>query len=568
MISGCARSVTAPRSMRTTQTSQRQQEPARCTSRCLPLAYASAPRQQRRVATMATSRPDQVQSSERVSVPSYKVEDLQTGIVHFGIGNFARSHQMSYMEELLCRDFESHKGWAYTGAGVRASSGKKKEKSFGEQGNRYCIFKSNGDRSKQEVQVVGAIREILTGPLSPGELLKRITSEDTRIVSMTITEKGYATPFSDEDKKMLELAKSGKGDSIFTELEDNAKDYDGATAMGYIIAGLAARRALGHGGITIMSCDNIPKNGEHLTEKIMDKLESVDCDLRKWVEENCSFPNCMIDSITPSTDDEVIAELEANFGIKDNVPVPREFFKQWVIEDKFVAGRPAWEDVGAQMVEDVYPYEVTKIRMLNVGHTILALAGSLKDIGDSPTAAKDASIAQLYKGIFENEIRPVLEDVPGMDAIDLQCYQEQLVERFTEGLPDDLGRMLQDTFVKLRIQMVPAIIAGYKAGLDMRGLACTVACWGHYIGKIGGSGEELQDPCREALTKAVADGGIEKLLDNEEVFQELVSNKEWREAVTSSYNTIKEDGVDAAIEAAYPSGKSAKQAKTLSTASA
>mmetsp|Transcript_23257 Transcript_23257/g.59599 ORF Transcript_23257/g.59599 Transcript_23257/m.59599 type:complete len:534 (+) Transcript_23257:360-1961(+) len=512
----------------------------------------------------------QVKASADVSVPNYDPSELATGIVHFGIGNFARSHQMSYMEDLLRVDFEGTKGWAYTGAGVREASGKKHQEEYGSQGYRYSIVQSNGSGSKQHVQVVGAMHDILVGPSTPGELLKRLASKETRIVSMTITEFGYTIPFSPQDELLLKLARreglQSEGDDPFAAADKKPKKYDGATVMGYIIAGLEARRVMGHGGMTILSCDNIPENGNYVHSKVMEKLDSVDKSLKAWVEENCSFPNCMVDSITPATDDKVKSNLEERFGIKDKSPVPREFFKQWVIEDNFVAGRPAWEKVGAQMVKDVHPYELAKIRMLNIGHTVMTLPGLLKELKNGPDAANDPNISQLYLSVIEQEIRPVLKKKPGMSAINLPKYQKQLVHRFTKGLPDGLVRIAQDTSEKLRVQGIPAIRDGYDAGLDMKGMAFTVAAWGRYIEQVSEAKDKLQDLRGDTVMKAMSTGGIDALLDNKEIFQELTSDRRWRDSVKSAYNSIKSDGVDATIQLLYPRTSSVWRGKSIAIA--
>uniref|UniRef100_A0A061SEF6 mannitol 2-dehydrogenase n=1 Tax=Tetraselmis sp. GSL018 TaxID=582737 RepID=A0A061SEF6_9CHLO len=500
-------------------------------------------------------KPNEVTESDKVLVPRYQQHDLSTGILHFGVGNFARAHQMSYMEELLRVDFHNAKHWAYTGVGVRDSS-KRHQSMLGEQGYRYCIVQSNGDGSKQQVQIIGALRDVLVGPTAPGEILRRVVSESTRIVSLTITEFGYTIPFSKQDDQLLKLVQSIRNDSKtapFMDADAHPEPYNGATVMGYIVAGLAGRRAAGNGGITVMSCDNIPHNGDYLKKKLMEKLESVDKDLKQWVQTNCTFPNSMVDSITPSTTEKVKEDLARRFGIQDNSPVPREFFKQWVIEDNFAAGRPAWEKVGAQLVQDVTPYELTKIRLLNISHTVMALPGILKGLELSPEAACDRGIGRLYKSVIRHELRPVLEGTPGVtESIDLGEYQRQLVRRFEDGLPDGLVRIAQDTSEKLRVQGVPAVLEGLKAGIRMKGMAFTVAAWGHYISAAGEKGEKLNDLRGEMVKDDMRLGGIDRLLDNAEVFPGLCNNEQWRLMVKDSFARIQEKGVDAAIRNLYP----------------
>jgi len=524
--------------------------------------------------------------SENVSVPSYDSNELSTGILHFGVGNFARGHQMSYMEDLLAVDFDNAKTWAYTGVGVREASGKRHQQELGTQGFRYSIVQSDGSGEQQKVQVVGALRDILVGPTAPGEIVRRISCKQTRIVSLTITENGYNTPLSDQDDLLMKLADSAASDaSAFAEADANPGQYNGATYMGYIFAGLKARRALGNAGITLMSCDNIPHNGNHMKSKVLSMLEDIDQSLKEWVEDNCTFPNSMVDSITPKTSQKLKDELECRFGIADNDPVPREFFKQWVIEDSFAAGRPAWEKVGVQIVkvllaslwqmvnvcdqsfwdvenlfshravfeQDVTPYELTKLRMLNVSHTVMGMSGMLKGLENTAEAASDEHVGHLYRSIIAHEILPVLElktDVT--NNIDLDEYQSTLKHRFVNGLVDTLPRIAQDTSEKLRVQTVPAIIEGLDANLEMNGLALTVAAWGHYINKISDDQETLEDPRADAVMQAMKDGGIEKLLETEEMFQQLTGNKTWCQTVVSAYNDVEKEGIEKAITNIYP----------------
>jgi len=489
-----------------------------------------------------------------VQLPTYDRSKLETGIVHFGVGGFHRSHQLGYLDRLLRLDPEENYKWGYTGVGVLPMDSGMKE-ALNEQNYLYSIVSQSKTSSdthvNEEVQVSGALRDMLLAPEEPGEVMKRLSAKSTHIYSLTITEFGYTVPVSHGDNALLELAANAASEP-WAEADADPKAYLGATALGYIVAGLAARKASMAGGATILSCDNIPGNGENVRERVIHRAEEHSTDLKEWIEFNCTFPNCMVDRITPITHNQLIIDLANKHNLKDNWPVNCETFSQWVIEDKFVdgrSGRPKWEDVGVQLVEDVAPYELTKIRLLNVVHTTMVFPALLMGLEYIHEAATHPLVKKYYYTVMNKELRPTLMKIPGIEAIDLDKYENTLIERFSnEIIADTLQRVAMDTSDKLSVQGVPAILDGFEVGCNMKGMAFCVAAWAHFITRSISAGHVLRDQKARVIEMAMS-SDINHLLDTDLVFHELIFHKKWRSMVTYYHGQIGTEGISTALEA-------------------
>jgi len=285
---------------------------------------------------------------------------------------------------------------------------------------------------------------------------------------------------------------------------------------------------------------------------VLERAEKVGDGLKEWIQFNCTFPNCMVDRITPMTSEAVKQSLAEKHGIKDNWPVACETFSQWVIEDNFVegiSGRPRWEEVGVQMVKDVKPFELAKIRMLNVTHTVMALPALLMGLEYVFEAAAHPLLKDFYTHVMREELRPTLEGIEGIEQINLDVYQDILVERFNNTLVADTNmRVSHDTSQKFSVQGCPTVKEGLALGLPMRGMAFMIACWAHFINKCGRAGISFKDGQSNALEAAMAGTtGIEALLDIEPVFHELMYEDEWRAQVTNYYEQITYEGIRQAL---------------------
>jgi fructuronate reductase len=315
--------------------------------------------------------------SASIRRPAYDRSQLKPGIVHLGLGAFARAHLADYTEDALERNFDA---WGIIGASLQRPDQRDRLKP---QDGLYTFLKRAP--AGPELRVIGSVLDVLVAPENPATLIARMASAETRIVSLTITEKGYchdpATGRLREDHPDI--------------LHDLDHPDAPRSAIGLITAALALRKAEGLAPFTAMSCDNLPHNGKVLRGLIRDFAALRDDTLAQWIEANGAFPSTMVDRIVPATTDADIAEVESLRGLHDAAPVIGEPFRQWAIEDVFVMGRPAWGEVGAQLVSEVAPFEFMKLRMLNGAHSSLAYLGYLAGHETVAQASGDAVLARF-----------------------------------------------------------------------------------------------------------------------------------------------------------------------------
>jgi mannitol 2-dehydrogenase len=352
-----------------------------------------------------------------------------------------------------------------------------------------------GDRAR----VVGAMREYLLAPDDPIAVVERLAAPECRIASLTITEGGY---FVNQG--------TGEFDADHPDIRhDLASPHAPRTAFGLLAEALDRRREHGLDPFTIQSCDNLQANGDVARRMILAYLERRDPDLREWVEDEGAFPNAMVDRITPQTTDAHRALVRDRFGITDGWPVVCEPFLQWVIEDRFPLGRPAWEKAGAQLVPDVHPYEMMKIRLLNGGHQALCYLGMLLGLRYADEAMADPDVRRLLEAFMEREVTPLLPPVPG---IDLAAYRRTLFERFANPvLRDQLARIGTEGSARIPKFVLPSIqdvLA--RGGGPMRALTFTVAAWFRYLAAdVDAAGAPLpkSDPMLDELVRRARQGG-------------------------------------------------------------
>jgi len=420
-----------------------------------------------------------------VAAPKYDRADLSPGILHFGVGNFHRAHQAVYLDDLLGsgRDHD----WALVGAGVLPSD-KAMRESLGAQDWLTTVVEQ--DSGHMAARVTAPMVDFVTAA-DPAALLSRLADPAIRIVSLTITEGGY----------FIDPA-SGKFDPAHPAIATDGADIDHPkTVFGFILAGLMRRRAAGTVPFTIMSCDNIPGNGHVTADAIRGLARLVDPKLAEWVEANVAFPNGMVDRITPATSDRERRFLLDEFGIDDNWPVFCEPFRQWVLEDRFTAGRPALETVGVTFVEDVAPWELMKIRILNGGHAAIAYPAGLMDIHFVHEAMEEPLVSAFLTKVEREEIIPVVPPVPGTD---LNAYFSLIVERFSNPkIGDTVRRLCLDGSNRQPKFIIPSIADRLRAGRGITGLALASALWCRYCYGTtdSGAGIEPNDPAWERLQK-------------------------------------------------------------------
>jgi mannitol 2-dehydrogenase len=382
--------------------------------------------------------------------------------------------------------------------------------------------------------------DYLFGPDDPEAVLVAMTDPATRIVSLTITEGGY-----------LVNQATGEFDaadpSIQGDLADGAVP---STAFGYVVEALRRRRAAGTEPFTVMSCDNIQGNGEVAHKMIGAFARLKDAELACWIEEHVSFPNCMVDRITPVTTDHDRAVLAERFGVEDGWPVVCEPFIQWALEDRFPTGRPPFDLVGAQLVPDVTPYELMKLRLLNASHQAMCYLGYLAGYRYAHEVCADPLFTGFLLGYMDEEATPTLEPVPG---VDLDDYKHQLVERFANPeIRDTLARLCAESSDRIPKWLVPVIRHELAAGGPVRRSALVVAAWARYAEGVDERGEriEIVDNRRDKVMARAAEQGTDRLafLRDPDLFGDLVEDERFTTEYVAALDSLHERGARATLE--------------------
>lgn len=405
---------------------------------------------------------------DRISTPSYERSALTVGIVHFGLGNFHRSHEAMYLDRLM----EAGEGadWGICGVGLMPQDGAVRDVMVA-QDCLYTLVVRHPD-GELEPRVVGSILEYVFAPDEPQVVLSWLSDPAVRIVSMTVTEGGY-----------LKDPVTGEFDASHPAVLHDVEHLDRPrTAFAFIVAGLRERHGAGLAPFTVLSCDNLQGNGAYAKSAVVGFARLVDPELADWIEEEVAFPNCMVDRITPATT-EADRIAMANFGFDDQWPVPAEPFTQWIIEDDFPAGRPTLESVGVQFVDDVTPYELMKLRLLNASHQAIAYFGALLGYTYVDEAMGDGLIREYLVAYMATEGKPTLGPLPG---IDLDDYMSTLIERFSNPrISDTLRRLATDGANRMATFTLPAIRENLSADRSVVLGAAMVAAWAQFWEAIG-----------------------------------------------------------------------------------
>ena len=475
---------------------------------------------------------------ERILKPNYDRADSQVGMVHFGVGGFHRAHQAIYTEQLLNQG--KALDWRICGAGVREADRQMRD-ALADQDYLYTLYEL-GDTDDLSIQVVGVIKDCLVVQDQRDALLAMMSSASTRIVSLTVTEGGYYTDDSTGEFKH-------DHPDILADLKAPEAP---STVFGLITEALARRRDAGVGPFTVMSCDNLPHNGDVVRKAVLGYAALRDTDLHDWMSENVTFPNAMVDRITPMTSEAHKAQLTEETGIVDAWPVVAEPFLQWVVEDKFCAGRPEWEEVGVQFTDDVTPYEEMKIGLLNGAHLAMTYLGTLLGYQFAHETMEDPSRRGYVRLDMDEDVTPRLKPVPG---IDLTEYKDTLIERFSNrAICDQLSRICSDGFSKFPKFVFPTLRRQIKAGVSLDRTALIVAAWTHYLNGMDENGVAyaMIDPKLDLLQAAISDPSkvVERMLALEDVFgEDLPNSAAFVEAYQQQLNKLQNQGVHATLKA-------------------
>jgi mannitol 2-dehydrogenase len=475
------------------------------------------------------------QIKDKASVPGYRRDQLSAGIFHIGCGNFHRSHQAVYLHELF-NTGEGH-DWALVGGGVREADEHMRQALMAQDLFTTVVEQEAG---KSAAHVTGAMIEFVKAG-DAAAMVKRMAQPDVRIVSLTITEGGYYIN-----------AATGKFDPEHPDMAHDAKHPDQPkTVFGIILKALKVRRQNGLVPFTVMSCDNIPHNGVVTKNAVAGLADAGDKAFGDWVRDNVAFPNGMVDRITPATGDRERALLKDQFGIEDNWPVFCEDFKQWVLEDKFTAGRPALEKVGVQFVEDVSPFELMKIRILNGGHAVIAYPAGLLDVHFVHEGMEHPLVKAFLDKIETEEIIPCVPPVPNTNIAD---YYKLIVRRFSNPkIGDTITRLCLDGSNRQPKFIVPSIRDRLVAGKSVTGLALESALWCRYCYGVSDSGKVIppNDPNWDHLqtvAKAAKDNP-DAWLAMDEIYGDVAKSAVFREAFAKALNALWKNGTKATLEA-------------------
>jgi mannitol 2-dehydrogenase len=402
--------------------------------------------------------------ASRVASPSYDRGTVRTGIVHIGVGGFHRAHQAMYIDRLMNAGLAHD--WGICGVGVLPADRRMRD-ALAAQDGLYTLVVKHPDGSL-EPRVIGSIVEYLLAPDDPDAVVEKMAHPDTRIVSLTITERGYNTD------PVTGVFDGGAAD-VRADLQPDAVLR---TTFGLVTEALARRRARGLSAFTVLSCDNFKGNGDLARRGFTAFATLRDPELGAWVRREVSFPNSMVDRITPLTTAGDVAMVQDRFGIADAWPVVCEPFAQWVVEDRFPAGRPPWEAAGVQLVEDVVPYEAMKLHLLNGSHQALAYFASLAGHTFVHEACQDPLWSRFLREYMDREVTPMLPAVPG---VDLDEYKRTLLQRFrSAAAADTVARLCAQTSALIPKYVLPVIRAGLASGGEVHRAAAVVASWARY----------------------------------------------------------------------------------------
>lgn len=401
----------------------------------------------------------------QVLTPAYDRQKTTPGIAHLAVGNFHRAHQALYVDRVLARP--GQQDWAIVGLGLRDNTRETRRAAImAEQDGLYTLTEFAPDNT-HTIRVLGAITEYVQAAKDRAAAIKRLADPAIKIVSLTITEGGYYVDAS--GTFMLD------DPAITADLKREVPE----TAFGLVTEALRLRRESGAGPFTVMTCDNLRDNGTVARTAFCSFAEARDPALGAWIKENVTFPSTMVDRITPSVSEADITRLDDMSGIADQMPLFAEDFTQWVIEDKFCAGRPELEAVGVEFTDDVGPYEQVKLRMLNASHSMLALPGVLMDYDTVPHAMADAGLVTLLEQFLANDASPLITPPKGVSLSD---YARQVLHRFRNpAVGDQLLRIASDSASKLPVFWTDTVKGVLKDGKDHRRVAFGVACFLEYL---------------------------------------------------------------------------------------
>jgi mannitol 2-dehydrogenase len=447
-------------------------------------------------------------SSAEARFPTYDRSALAPGVVHIGVGRFHRAHQGTYFDEIAEQGIST--GWGVVGVGLR-SAGQRRE--LLAQECEYAVLERSPDRDR--VRVVGSLLDYLSAREEPAAVLAVLADPSTKLVTVTVTGDGYGEPL-----------------------------------VGYLVEGLRLRREAGQPPFTVLSCDNVVRNGEAVRRGVLALASARDERLASWIEEHVAFPCSVVDRITPEASESEVGLLEREFGIHDRAPVVCEDFAQWIVEDRFCNERPPLEEVGVQLVPDAGAYELCKKRLLNGGHSAIGYLGVLCGHERVDGAVTDPLLRRFLGSMMAEEITPLLPPTLGLD---LAAYRRSLLRRFSNpGIGDQLSRLCRRGSVKMPAYLLPSLAEALEEGRPHEKLTLAVAAWVRYLWGEDFAGnpiaieDALADQLQPLARRAIEDA--RPLLELREVFGELGEDEDFAAELRDALAVLDSRGPRAAIE--------------------
>jgi len=459
--------------------------------------------------------------------PAYDIEAVRVGIVHLGIGAFHRAHQAVYVDDRLAA---GEIGWGICGVSLRSSD---TFDALQPQDGLYTVATRSGEGD--HIRVIGSVQQVLVAPRSPAAVMAALTDPAVRIVSLTVTEKGYCH----------DPARGALREDHPDIVADLASPEQPRSTPGVLVEALRRRQAAGSAPFTVLCCDNLPENGHTVSRVLKRFAELRDPALARWIEDSVAFPSTMVDGIVPATTDADRGMVAARLGLEDAWPVMAEPFSQWVIEDRFSQGRPRFEEAGAELVSDVAPFELMKLRLLNASHSALAYLGFLAGYETISDVMTDPSFVRFVQAMMAKEVRPTLRMPLGTD---LPSYERSLLGRFSNpALKHRTWQIAMDGSQKLPQRMLGTVRDRLAAGASFPQLALGIAAWMRYMtGRDERGGPiDVRDPLAERLrgladaAGPVADCLAPALLGVREVFgDDLAGDPRFAKPVTEALDAL------------------------------
>lgn len=467
-----------------------------------------------------------------IQLPKYKQDNITSGIVHFGVGNFHRAHQAVYCDSLLNT---GETMWGITGVSLRSAS---MRDNLAPQNYLYTQATLS---EKTTLRIIGALNAVLVAPENPQAVINIIAHNNTQLVTTTITEKGYC------------LA-NGELNLEDADISHDIKSIEKPkTTYGYIAAALIIRSTKLGTPFTILCCDNIQSGGEYLRQGVIKLLSIHSPETLKWVTNNVAFSSSMVDRVTPATHEQLKIEITEQLGLNDYAPVAAEPFTQWIIEDNFAGKRPGFDKVGAVFVKDISPFEHIKLRFLNAGHSILAVLGYLSGDSFVHEALQRPALAKFTEQALIKNVLPVTIIPEGVSG---EAYINQVLERFrNSNLPYAVLQVGTDSSQKIQQRWLPSIDDALNQNRDCTYLAFSLAAWVCFIIKAL-KNDALKDPLRNNFASIVTEEP-EFSINYVKEFLCLVgadrfdffSNNPFMSTVNNFYQTISEIGIEQALVA-------------------